>query len=89
MSNKSFAYCYRVRDYEQYLHDVGELRAMGYTVDDRYNAKIMRDIAEHPLWLHIDYDGYGTSDVCVHNHAFLAVTVPSLEFIINELPVIK
>ena len=93
MSNnktKPFAYCYRVHNYEQYLHDVGELRAMGYTIDDGYNAKIMQGISEHHLWLHIDYAGEDdTHEVCLHTHAFLAETVPNLEFIINELPVIK
>lgn len=87
---KPFSYCFRVHNYEQYLHDVGELRAMGYEVNDHYNAKIMQGISEHRPWLHIDYEGGDdTPEVCLHTHASLAETVPNLEYIINELPVIK
>lgn len=91
MTNKTISYCYRVHNYEQYLHDVGELRAMGYSINDRYNAKVMQEcVSVYPLWLHIDYVGDdGTPEVCLHNHAFLSETVPNLEFIINELPVVK
>lgn len=90
MSNKSFSYCLRIHNYDQYLHDVGELRAMGYSIDDRYNAKLLQDKLAHPLWLHVTCEGgEDTPEACLHTHAFLAETVPNLEYIINELPVIK
>ena len=84
--NKPFSYCFRVYDYEQYLHDVGELRAMGYNIDDRYNAGLIQQEPKFVnKWLHVDDDG----DVRLHTHTCLAETVPNLEYIINELPVIK
>ena len=86
MTNKTTAYCYRVRDYEQYLHDVGELRAMGYSIDASYNTLVIRHEPKfRRVWLHVDAGG----DVGLHLHPHLAERVPNLEFIINELPVIK
>ena len=85
MSNKSFSYCFRVYNYDQYLHDVGELRAMGYDVADQWNASTIElNCGFKGLYLHVDSEG-----VSVHTHPHLAETVPNLEFIINELPVIK
>lgn len=84
--NKPFSYCFRVYNYEQYLHDVGELRAMSYNIDDRYNSKLIQQVSNfHRVWLHIDDDGV----VTLHTHNHLAERVPNLEYIINELPVIK
>lgn len=79
------SYCYRVYNYEQYLHDVGELRAMGYTIDERWNAFIIKiNKGFKGLYLHIDQEG-----VSVHDHTLNAEYVPNLEFIINELPVLN
>ena len=86
MTNKTFMYCFRVHNYEQYLHDVGELRAMGYSIDDSYNTLTIRHEPKfRRVWLHVDAGG----DVRLHVHPHLAERVPNLEFIINELPVIK
>ena len=86
MTNKTTAYCYRVRNYEQYLHDAGELRAMGYNIDDSYNTlTIQHDPKFRRVWLHVDSGG----DVRLHEHPHLAERVPNLEYIINELPVVK
>lgn len=84
--HKTFSYCFRVYDYEQYLHDVGELRAMGYNIDDRYNTLTIQQKPNfRKVWLHVD--DYG--DVRLHTHTCLAETVPNLKYIINELPIIK
>lgn len=77
-------YCYRLYDHDQYLHDVGELRAMGYDIDDRWNSYIIKlHSGFKGLHLHIDYNG-----VELHNHTVGAECVPNLEYIINELPVL-
>lgn len=84
--NKEFSYCFRVYDYEQYLHDVSELRAMGYTVDEQHsNWNIQEQPNFRGLFLHVDSDG----DVCLYTHTLYAEVVRKLEYIINELPVIK
>lgn len=88
--NKPFSYCFRVYDYEQYLHDVGELRAMGYVIKDSYNELMLKDTSMRLLWLHIDFAGTDDAPlVHLHSHNYLAERVPNLEYIINELPVIK
>ena len=85
MSSKFFAYCFRVYNYDQYLHDVGELRAMGYSIDDKWNAYITsRQRNFYGTYLHVDAES-----VELHTHNVGAETVPNLEFIITELPVIK
>ena len=85
MTNKTTAYCYRVRNYEQYLHDVGELRALGYSIDDEWNAlAISRRPNFRGLYLHTDL-----KCVALHPHTLHAERVPNLEYIINELPVVK
>ena len=85
MTNKTTLYCYRVRDYEQYLHDVGELRALGYSIDDEWNAfAISRRPNFRGLYLHTD-----SKCVALHPHTLYAERVPNLEYIINELPVVK
>lgn len=77
-------YCYRVHNYDQYLHDVGELRAMGYTIDDAWNGyMITQNKGFNKLHLHIEDSEDG---VALHNHSLGAERVPNLEFIINELP---
>lgn len=81
--NKEFSYCYRVRNYDQYLYDVGELRIMGYTVDEQHsNWNIQEQPNFRGLFLHVDSDG----DVCLYTHMLYAEVVPNLEYIINELP---
>lgn len=85
MANKTFLYCFRVHNYEQYLHDVGELRAIGYSIDDKWNAHVLRKQSNFKgIYLHVDVES-----VELHKHNVGAETVPNLEFIINELPVIK
>lgn len=87
MSNKSFSYCFRVHNYGQYLHDVGELRAMGYSIDDWWNALMVK---ENPKFNHLYlYIHLTHTTVELYDHFAGAETVPNLEFIINELPVIK
>ena len=87
MTNKTIAYCYRVRNYEQYLHDVGELRAMGYSIDDWWNVLIIRANPKfNMLYLHIHV---AHRTVELYDHFAGALTVPNLEYIINELPVVK
>lgn len=84
--NKPFSYGFRVYDYEQYLHDVGELRAMGYNIEDKWNAGMIKNYHNfRGMWLHVDCNGY----VTLLNHSLGAERVPNLEYIINELPVIK
>ena len=83
--NKPFSYCFRVHNYEQYLHDVGELRAMGYHIEDAWNAYVVsRQNSFKDTYLHVDAES-----VELHKHNVGAETVPNLEYIINELPVIK
>ena len=78
-------YCYRVHSYDHYLYDAGELRAMGYRVDDRWNAFVIKANGGFKgLYLHVDSEG-----VSVHDHTEFAERVPNLEFIINELPVLS
>lgn len=85
-NSKNFSYCFRVRNYDQYLHDVGELRAMGYNIDDRYNTLLIQGEPKfHTVWLHVEDNG----DVRLHTHTVLSERVPNLEYIINEIPVIK
>ena len=87
MQNSTVAYCYRVRNYEQYLHDVGELRALGYSVDDWWNALIIKENPKfNVLYLHIDLVH---RNVELYDHFAGALIVPNLEYIINELPVVK
>ena len=87
MSDKTISYCYRVRNYDQYLHDVGELRAMGYSIDDRWSALIIKENPKfNMLYLHI-HVAYLTVEL--YDRFAGALTVPNLEYIINELPVIK
>ena len=87
MADKTIVYCYRVRNYEQYLHDVGELRALGYSVDDWWNALIIKENPKfNMLYLHIHL-AYQTVEL--HDHFAGALAVPNLEYIINELPVVK
>lgn len=82
---KSFSYCFRVYNYDQYLHDVGELRAMGYNIEDRWNASVLKKQRSFKdSYLHVDAES-----VELHKHNVGAETVPNLEYIINELPVIK
>ena len=82
---KSFSYCFRVHNYEQYLHDVGELRAMGYNIEDKWNAFVLKKQRSFKdNYLHVDAES-----VELHKHNVYAETVPNLEYIINELPVIK
>ena len=83
--NKPFSYCFRVHNYEQYLHDVGALRAMGYHIEDAWNAYVVsRQNSFKDTYLHVDAES-----VELHKHNVGAETVPNLEYIINELPVIK
>ncbi len=84
MTIKTDEYCYRVYNYEQYLHDVAELRALGYTIDDEWNASaIQRNPNFKGLYLHTDMIG-----VALYPHTLSAEVVPNLEYIINELPVV-
>lgn len=83
--NKTFSYCFRVYNYEQYLHDVGELRAMGYNTEDNWNNRVLsRQRSFKGIYLHVDDEA-----VSLYTHDALAENVPNLEYIINELPVIK
>ena len=85
MTSKTFTYCFRVHNYEQYLRDVGELRAMGYNIDDEWNVFAIRHRPDfRGLYLHTDM-----LCVALHPHTVLAEVVPNLEYIINELPVVK
>ena len=87
MTNKTIAYCYRVRNYEQYLHDVGELRALGYTIDDAWNAHVIKENPKFNivyLHIHLVY-----LNVELYDHFVGAKVVPNLEYIINELPIVK
>ncbi|QNO11430.1 hypothetical protein Aristophanes_00006 [Acinetobacter phage Aristophanes] len=87
MQNNTVAYCYRVRNYEQYLHDVGELRALGYSVDDWWNALIIKENPKfNVLYLHIDLVHH---TVELYDHFAGTLIVPNLEYIINKLPVVK
>ena len=87
MTNKTNSYCYRVRNYEQYLHDAGELRAMGYNIDDRWNALMVKENPKfNLLYLHIHL---AYLSVELYDHFAGAAIVPNLEYIINELPVVK
>ena len=87
MADKTSSYCYRVHNYDQYLHDVGELRALGYSVDDWWNALIIKENPKfNMLYLHI-HVAYLTVEL--YDHFAGALTVPNLEYIINELPVVK
>lgn len=82
--NKTFSYCYRVHDYDHYLHDVGELRAMGYKIEDSWNGHVIKtNKGFNSLFLHIENDFI----VWLHAHSVCAEVVPNLEYIINELPV--
>jgi len=75
-------YCYRVHDYDQYLHDVGELRIMGYIIDDEWNGFVItKNKGFNKLFLHIH-----VTSVELHTHTVGAERVPNLEYIINELP---
>ena len=87
MTNKTTAYCYRVHNYDQYLHDVGELRALGYSIDDEWNAHVIKKNPKFNivyLHVHLVY-----LNVELYAHFVGAEIVPNLEYIINELPVIK
>lgn len=85
--NKSFSYCFRVYDYDQYLYDVGELRAMGYNIEDWWDDIIIKENPRfNVLYLHIQSHD---SSVGLYDHYVGAEIVPNLEYIINELPVIK
>lgn len=87
MTNKTTAYCYRVHNYDQYLYDVGELRALGYSIDDEWNAHVIKENPKFNivyLHVHLVY-----LNVELYDHFVGAEIVPNLEYIINELPVVK
>lgn len=75
-------YCYYIHNYDQYLYDIGELRIMGYTIDDGWNGYVItKNRGVNKLLLHID-----TTGVELHNHNIGSARVPNLAYIINELP---
>ena len=88
--NKPFSYCFRVYNYDQYLYDVGELRAMGYTIEDSWDdSMIKRYHSFRGLWLHVySYVGF-CGEVSLLDHSIGSERVSNLEYIINELPVFK
>lgn len=87
MRKKTFAYCYRVYNYDQYLYDVGELRALGYTIDTKWNDHIIKENPRfNQLYLHIHLVH---KTVELYDHFVGACVVRNLEYIINELPVVK